>query len=233
VRVPVHLPIPSGRDVLNEVEAKDLLRSAGIALVPTTLATTEAAALEAARGYGYPVVAKVVSPQVVHKSDQGGVRLGLASPDAVGQAYRDLRAVVDRIPGGVFEGIAVQPMAAPGVELVIGAQRDPQFGPVVLVGLGGVFVEVLRDVALRVAPLSVAEAESMLDELRGRALLEGARGGRGVDRTALVATLRRLAELMIHEPLIASVDLNPVLGYPDGVLAVDARVQLEQQAGPA
>jgi acetyltransferase len=103
---------------------------------------------------------------------------------------------------------------------------DPQFGPVVLVALGGVFVEVLHDVALRVAPLSLLDAESMLDELRGRPLLEAARGGRGVDRAALTTMLCTLAELMTQQPRIASVDLNPVFGYPDGVLAVDARVQL-------
>jgi acetyltransferase len=225
--VAAHVRVPAGRDVLNEVEAKDLLRSAGIPIVATTLVTSEAAAVEAARAYGYPVAAKVVSPQVVHKSDQGGVRLGLGSDEALVRAFRDLRAIVDGITGGVFEGVAVQPMAGPGLELVIGAHRDPQFGPVVLVGLGGIFVEVLHDVALRVAPLSPFDAESMLDELRGRALLEGARGSSSVNRPALVATLCILAELMLQQPTIASVDLNPVFGYPDGILAVDARVQLE------
>jgi acetyltransferase len=218
--------VPAGREVLHEVEAKDLLRGAGLAVIPTTLATSAAAAVEVAQAFGYPVAAKVVSPQVVHKSDQGGVRLGIVSDDALTQAFGDLRAVVERIPGGVFNGVAVQPMAAAGVELVIGAHRDPQFGPVVMVGLGGIFVEVLRDVALRVAPLSLLDAEAMLDELRGRPLLEGARGGGGVDRVALTNMLCTLAELMVQEPRIASVDLNPVFGYPDGVLAVDARVQL-------
>jgi acetyltransferase len=218
--------VPADRDVLHEVEAKDLLRAAGLPVIPTRLATSEAVAVEVARGYGYPVAAKVVSPQVVHKSDQGGVRLGIASDEALTQAFGDLQAVVERIPGGVFDGVAVQPMAAAGVELVVGAHRDPQFGPVVVVGLGGVFVEVPGDVALRVAPISLRDAESMLDEFRGRPLLEGAHGGRGVDRLALANTLCTLAELMIQEPRIASVDLNPVFGYPDGVLAVDARVQL-------
>jgi len=218
--------VPADREVLHEVEAKGLLRGAGLPVIRTRLATSAAAAVEVARAYGYPVAAKVVSPQVVHKSDEGGVRLGIVSDDALTQAFGDLRAVLERIPGGVFDGVAVQPMAAAGVELVIGAHRDPQFGPVVMVGLGGIFVEVLRDVALRVAPLSLLDAESMLDELRGRPLLVGARGGRGVDRVALTNMLCTLAELMLQEPRIAWVDLNPVFGYPDGVLAVDARVQL-------
>jgi acyl-CoA synthetase (NDP forming) len=222
---PVHVPV-AGRAMLHEVDAKDLLRGAGLPVIPTSLATNKAAAVEAARAYGYPVAVKVVSPEVVHKSDQGGVRLGVASDEAVMQVFGDLQAVVERIPGGAFDGVAVQPMAAAGVELVIGAHRDPQFGPVVMVGLGGIFVEVLGDIALRVAPLSLRDADSMLDELRGRPLLDGVRGGRGVDRAALANMLCTLAELMVQESRIDSVDLNPVFGYPDGVLAVDARVQL-------
>jgi acetyltransferase len=119
-------------------------------------------------------------------------------------------------------------MAAPGVELVLGANRDPQFGPVVLFGLGGVLVEVLHDVALRVAPLSAWDAGTMLDEVRGRALLDGVRGQPPVDRAALVDALLRLSDLMLREPCIASVDLNPVLAGAGGVLAVDARVVLAE-----
>jgi hypothetical protein len=179
-----------------------------------------------AEALGYPVVAKVIAPQILHKSDVGGVHLGLADAAAVRQAFADLQAVAGSVPGAEFQGIAVQPMAAPGLELVLGANRDPQFGPVILFGLGGVFVEVLRDVALRVAPLGERDAIAMLDEIKGRALLDGVRGQPAVSRAAIVDALCRLSDLMLNAPQIAAVDLNPVLAYPDGLLAVDARMIL-------
>ena len=154
------------------------------------------------------------------------MRLNLRDAAAVRQAFASLQVVAAGVPGAEFQGIAVQPMATPGLELVLGANRDPQFGPVLLFGLGGVFVEVLHDVALRVAPLRERDAEEMLDEIRGRALLDGARGQPPIDRAAVVEALCRLSDLMLSQPRIAEVDLNPVLGYPDGLLAVDARVLL-------
>ncbi len=225
-RAPVSVPLPRGRTALNELEAKDLLRAAGLPVVPTTLAVSADDAVARARAYGHPVALKAVSPQLLHKSDQGGVRLGLADDAAVRDAFSALRDVVARIPGGVFDGVAVQPMATPGVELVIGAHRDEQFGPVVLVGLGGVFVETLRDVALAVAPLDRVDAEDMLDRIAARALLSGARGRPSVDRDALIDALCRVGDLMLGTPRILSVDLNPVFGRPDGILAVDARIVL-------
>ena len=213
------------RAVLNEVEAKDLLRAAGLPVILTGWARTPGEAVSLADTYGYPCAAKVLSPEIVHKSDVGGVRLGLADAAAVRKTFADLQAIAVAA-GGEFHGIAVQPMAAPGLELVLGANRDPQFGPVVLVGLGGIFVEALHDVALRVAPLSEWDARTMLDDIRGRGLLGGVRGQPPVDRDALVHALLRLSDIMLSEPRIASIDLNPVLAGPDGLIAVDARVVL-------
>jgi acyl-CoA synthetase (NDP forming) len=225
-RAPVRLELPAGREALNEVEAKDLLRAAGLPIIATRWARSADEAVAQAEALGYPVAAKVIAPQILHKSDVGGVRLGLRDAAAVHQAFTALEAVAAGVPGAEFQGVAVQPMAAPGLELVLGANRDPQFGPVILFGLGGVFVEVLHDVALRVAPLRARDAAAMLDEIKGRALLDGVRGQPAVDRKAIVEALCRLSDVMVAAPQIASLDLNPVLAYPDGLLAVDARVIL-------
>lgn len=221
--LPTAMPSALGheRDVLGEIEAKDVLRAAGLPVIETTLARSADEAVQQAEQFGYPVALKVVSPEIVHKSDAGGVRLGLANADDVRAAFEALQA----LPG--FAGVAVQPMAEPGLEMVLGAHRDPQFGPVVLFGLGGIFVETLHDVALRLAPISRLEAQEMLDEIRGRALLDGVRGQPSVDRAAVAEALQRLGVFMLAHPNVASVDLNPVLGYPRGILAVDARVALE------
>jgi acetyltransferase len=214
---------PAGGPILSEVASKDLLRGAGLPVIETTLARTPDEAVAQAAVFGYPVVLKVVSPHIVHKSNTGGVRLGLRDDAAVRAAFSDLRALARAVE---FVGVAVQPMAAPGVELALGGHRDPQFGPIVLFGLGGVFVEVLRDVALRVAPLTRLDAEDMLDEIRGRRVLDGARGGAPVDRPALVEALCQLGDFLLARPWVESVDLNPVLAGPEGLSAVDARVVL-------
>ena len=220
---PVPLVGSDARSVLGEVEAKDVLRAAGLPVIETTLAVSAEDAVQQARHFGYPVALKVVSPEIVHKSDAGGVRLALTDDEAVRDAFAGLEALSG------FEGVAVQPMAQPGLELVLGAHRDAQFGPVVLFGLGGIFVETLHDVALRVAPISPLDAQDMLDDIRGRALLAGPRGQPPVDRAALADALQRLGDFMLSHPNVASVDLNPVLGYPRGILGVDARVALERR----
>jgi hypothetical protein len=194
-------------------------------VIATGRARTAEEAVALAETYGYPCAAKVLSPQIVHKSDVGGVRLHLADAAAVRQAFAALEAVATA-SSAQFEGVAVQPMAASGLELVLGANRDPQFGPVVLFGLGGIFVEALHDVTLRVAPLSEWDARTMLDDVRGRVLLDGVRGQPPVDRDALVNALLTLSDLMLAEPRISSIDLNPVLAGPGGLTAVDARVAL-------
>src|SRR5262249_9216017 len=214
-RTSIQVDLPPGRTVLNEVEAKDVLRPAGLPVVPTRSARTADEAVAQAEAPGYPVAAKVTAPQPTHKSDVGGVRLHLADAAAVHQAFGDLQAVAAAVPGAEFQGVAVQPMAAPGLELALGANRDPQWGPVILFGLGGIFVEAIGDVALRVAPLSERDALDMLDEIRGRALLDGVRGQPPANRAAIVEALSRLSDLMLSQPRIASVDLNPVFSYRD------------------
>ena len=217
--------------VLNEIESKDLLRASGLPVVETGLAASAEAAQAAAERFGYPVAAKIVSPQLTHKSDVGGVRLNLRMPQAVAEAFAEFREVAAR-HGAAFEGVAIQPMAGAGVEVILGAERDPQVGPVVLLGLGGIMVEVLGDVALRLAPLSLREARAMVEDLRGKALLLGARGRPPVDLDAMAEAVVRLGDLMARQPAIASVDCNPAFAYPDGLLIVDARVELRPPSLP-
>lgn len=217
---------PGQGQVLNEIEAKQLVSAAGIPVVATTWARSAEEAVAMGSAAGFPVAAKVISPQIVHKSDVGGVRLNLQDARAVEDAFASLKALAEA-RGARFQGVAIQPMATPGVEVVLGAHRDPQFGPVILFGLGGIAVEVTRDVALRVAPIDESEAASMLTQIRAHALLEGARGQRPVDRAALASALARLSNLMLVRPDITSLDLNPVFAYSDGAIAVDARVELQ------
>ena len=217
--------VPSAADAghgraLCEIKSKDLLRAAGLPVVATAAAASADEAVRLAGELGYPVALKIVAAGISHKSDAGGVHLGLADADGVRQAF----AALQRLPG--FEAVAVQPMAAPGLEVVLGAHRDAQFGPVVLFGLGGVFVEALGDVAMRVAPLTPADAAGMLDDIRGRALLDGLRGQPPVDREAIAAGLLALSAFMLARPDVASVDVNPAFAYASGLLAVDARIEL-------
>jgi acyl-CoA synthetase (NDP forming) len=228
VTIMVEAPVAAGkRKLLTEVAAKELLNAEGIPVVPTRLARSSSGAIRLAKSLGLPVALKVVSPDVVHKSDVGGVRLHLASLSQVGKAYGEIVAGVRaRLPDALLEGISVQPMAAPGIEVVAGLTRDRTFGPVVMFGLGGMFVEILNDVAFRVVPLQPKDARAMIREIRCFPVLQGARGAAPVDLAALEDILLKLSSLAEHRPEIHEIDLNPVLVYPTGALAVDARILL-------
>jgi acyl-CoA synthetase (NDP forming) len=215
----------AGQLVLGEVESKHIVSEYRIPVVPTRAAKTSEEARAIARELGFPVVLKILATDLTHKSDIGGVLLGLQDEAAVGRGF-DTVAVAAERAGVQFEGVTVQPMAPPGLELLIGASRDPQFGPVVTFGLGGVMVEVYEDVALRLAPLREIDAAEMLDEIRGARVLGAFRGRPPVDRAAIEAALLAVSSLMVERPEVGELDLNPVLAYPDGLLAVDARVIL-------
>lgn len=206
---------------LDPEEARALLAPYGVALPRQELAATADAAARAAARVGFPVALKAVADGLLHRSDVGGVRLGLAGADAVRREAGDLAA---RIPG--LRAFLVQEMVEPGIELIVGARRDPVFGPVVLAGLGGIWVEVMADTTLRLAPLRPGDAESMLDELRGSSLLRGARGRPGVDRSALVGLLEAVGRLAAERNDLAELDLNPVIAGLLGAVAVDAKVVL-------
>jgi acyl-CoA synthetase (NDP forming) len=224
----VEAPVAAGtRTLLTEVAAKELLNAEGIPVVPTSLARSSGEAMRLAKSLGLPVALKVVSPDIVHKSDVGGVRLHLTSLAQVGKAYREIVAGVRaHTPDVLIEGLSVQPMATPGIEVVAGLTRDRTFGPVVMFGLGGIFVEILNDVAFRVVPLRPKDARAMIREVRSFPVLQGARGAAPVDLAALEDILLKLSSLAERRPEIHEIDLNPVFAYPIGALAVDARVLL-------
>jgi len=220
-----------GRRRLLEHEALELVASYGVPVPRWKLARSPEEAAEAAREIGGPVVLKIVSPQVVHKSDVGGVLVGVSSPEEAAEAYRRIiEDVKRRVPGAEVVGVLVQEMAPPGaVEVVVGAIRDPVFGPAVMFGLGGVFVEIFQDVSFRVAPFTRSDAEEMIAEVKAYRLLKGYRGKPPRDLEALKDVVMAAQRIMLDNPEVAEMDLNPVMSYPEGALAVDARVILSAQ----
>jgi len=217
------------RVVLTEIESKELLQQAGINVIDTRLATSKQEAKLISRQLGFPIVLKIASPDIVHKSEAGGVRLGLKTLKQVGEAYDDiLLAVRQGHPQAVVHGVSVQNMARPGVEVIIGMSKDAQFGPVLMFGLGGILVEVLKDVSFRIVPLTRKDAREMIKEIKGYALLKGYRGQEPVDLSSLEDLLLKVSDFAEQNPEIKEIDLNPVLAYSNGALAVDARLILEE-----
>ncbi len=219
------------RSVLTEIESKQVLAAAGIPVAEATLATSADEAAKTAAKAGFPVVLKIVSPDVTHKSDVGGVKIGLEDEAAVRAAYDDIVAAVkERQPKARIVGVAVQAMARPGTEVIVGMSKDPQFGPVLMFGLGGIFVEVLKDVSFRIVPLEERDAREMIDEIKGRAVLDGVRGGEPADIGALAGLLLQLSAFAEANPQVEELDLNPVFAYKDGCIAVDARIVVSAES---
>lgn len=217
------------RTLLSEVEAKAALGDAGVPVTATTLAQTREEAAAQAEAIGYPVALKVVSPNVAHKSDVGGVVLGLEGHEEVAEAYDEIISSVQAAqPSATIEGVSVQEMASPGVEVIVGVTTDPQFGPVMMFGLGGIMVEVLGDVAFRLAPLGEGDARDMINEIQGRQVLDGVRGQPPVDVGAIESMLDRVSVFAAEHPEVAELDLNPVIASPEGAIAVDARIVLAE-----
>ena len=217
------------RTLLSEVEAKAALAEAGVPVTATSLAQTREEAAAQAEAISYPVALKVVSPNVAHKSDVGGVVLGLESHEEVAEGYDEIiRSVQAAQPSAIIEGVSVQEMASPGVEVIVGVTTDPQFGPVMMFGLGGIMVEVLGDVAFRLAPLGEGDARDMIDEIQGRQVLDGVRGQPPVDVGAIEAMLDQVSQFAAEHPEVAELDLNPVIASPEGAIAVDARIVLAE-----
>ena len=216
------------RTVLTEIEAKQILQEAGIDCTDTRLATTKAEAVEISGNIGYPVVLKISSVDITHKSDAGGVKVNLKDHTAVEQAWDDIMtSCTAKYPNADIEGISVQGMAKAGTEVIIGMTRDPSFGPVLMFGLGGIFVEVLKDVAFRIVPLEKNDASEMIGEIKGKKLLEGYRGEDPADIPFLENILLKLSQLVDKTAGIAEIDMNPVFAYKQGAVVVDARIILE------
>jgi acetate---CoA ligase (ADP-forming) len=224
--VPRDLP-PLPKRAIGEYEAKRILAEAGVPILTEFLATSAAQAASGAAKIGDRLVLKIVSPEITHKTEIGGVMLNVAAAEA-GLAYDQLvQRVKERAPQARIEGVLLSPMVSGGVEMILGVQNDPVFGPVVMLGLGGIFVEVLRDVTFRIAPFGVEEAHRMIAELRGAAILKGARGQPPCDLDALAAALSRLSLFAAAKRAeIASIDINPLLVRPkgEGAAALDALI---------
>jgi acetyltransferase len=218
----------AGRTVMSEDESKQLLEAYAIPTVPTRVARSETEAIAAADAIGYPVVVKLYSHTITHKTDVGGVRLNLAHAGEVGEAYRAIeQSVRERAGGNHFLGVAVQPMIrATGYELIVGSSIDSQFGPVLLFGTGGQLVEVFKDRALGLPPLNTTLARRMMEQTRVYEALKGVRGRPPVDLGALERVLVRFSRLVVEQPWIKEIDINPLLASPERLLALDARVIL-------
>ena len=220
--VPAPADLPAGP--LNELDALNIVAAAGVPTVPARLARTAHEAADAAADLGFPVVLKVLSADIVHKSDIGGVRLGVADRAAAETAFDEIvSACRAALPDATIDGCLVAPMVTGGVETILGVQRDPVFGPIVMFGLGGIFVEVLKDVTFRAAPFDEAEARAMIESVAAYPVLTGLRGQPPADLDALAAALSRLSLFAAaNAAAIESLDLNPFLVRPDGALALDA-----------
>ena len=215
-----------GRTALDEQAGKSLLAEYGVA-VPLSLTVKSASEVDAVfEKLCPPLVVKIMSPDILHKSDAGGVKVGLKSAVEVKNAIDDM-ANSPKIKGAHIDGYLIEEMAPAGQEMVVGAVRDANFGPLLMVGLGGIFVEVLRDVSFRICPITRLDAQEMLDDLKGAAILDGARGRKAVSREAIIDVLLKVGDenglLMQHADDFAEADINPLIVSESGAVAVDAR----------
>jgi len=215
-----------GRSLL-EHEAKAIVESYDIPVTKVRVTHSIDEAIRAAEEIGYPVVLKIVSPDIIHKSDVGGVIVNIKDSEGVKEAYeRILTNVKQKMPDAKVVGILVQEFAPQGLEVIMGLIRDPQFGPTVMFGLGGVFVEIFKDVSFRIAPLTEQDAEDMINEIRAKPLLYGYRGSEPVDVDAIKDALIKTGRMGLEIEEIAEMDLNPTMVYPNGIKVVDARIIL-------
>lgn len=220
-----------GRKELVEVEAREVLAAYGLPVARTRLATNLEECIRAAREIGYPVVVKIASPLILHKTEVGGVVVDIRDTDALVNAYEAVTSAARKfVPEASIWGVLVQEMLPPSRELIVGMSRDAQFGPLLMIGLGGIYVEVLGDVSFRLAPVSEEEAMEMLRELKSYGLLKGARGEKAADIDAVVESILRISQLVMDFPEIAEMDINPlrVLEEGKGCLAADARIVLKE-----
>jgi acetyl-CoA synthetase (ADP-forming) len=216
------------RKYLLETEAKTICMEYGIPVTKFKLAKNEDEAVKFAEEIGFPVVLKIVSPDIIHKSDIGGVILNLKNAKEVKAAYKQIMEnVKKRRKDAKILGVIVQEMAPPSTEVIVGAIKDPQFGPTLMFGLGGVFVEILKDVTFKVAPITEEEAREMLTEIKAYPLLKGYRNLPPADTEALVKILLNTSRLVTEHMEIKELDLNPIMVYEKGAKTVDARIILE------
>lgn len=218
--------IESSQTVLTEFESKELLEEIGIVVPDQSLTSSKEETLSAAEKIGFPVVLKLMAEDVIHKSDTGAVKLNLKTKEEVEEAYDALM----KIPAQAEKKISVQNMAdEPITELIIGMTTDPQFGPALMFGIGGILVELLEDVSFRIAPITEYDANEMIKEIKGFPILDGYRGKPKADLDAIVKTLLKISDLVVKHEEINEMDLNPVFIYEQGLICVDARIILKSK----
>ena len=224
--------VRTGRFQVNEVDGKSILRAYDFNVPPGRMAYSGEDAVDIALRIGFPVAMKIVSRDILHKSDMGGVKLNLATPDAVRDAFDLMMLRIGRqAPDARLDGVYVEQMAGRGREVIIGMSRDPQFGPMLMFGLGGIFVEVMKDVTFHLAPITAEEAMQMLESTRSCALLKGARGQQGVDMLAIARGLQRISQLVTDFPRITELDINPFIVGEIGnePVVADVRMTLAEE----
>ncbi len=224
----IHQAKKEGRKALLEPEAKTICAEYGIPVNKFQVAKTEKEAAAYANEIGYPVVLKIVSPDIIHKSDAGGVKVNLKNAEEVSAAFKTIVENAKNYKADAkIVGVLVQEMAPQSTEVIVGAVKDPQFGQTVMFGLGGIFVELLKDANFRIAPLTADDAKEMITQLKAYPLLNGFRNTPPADLDALVSILCNVSHLVMEQPEINELDLNPVMAYSKGAKTVDARIILE------
>ncbi|MEK0376424.1 MAG: acetate--CoA ligase family protein, partial [Nitrosopumilus sp.] len=222
--------IQTKHKVITEELSKSILKSYGVKVPPFALVTTVEDAAEQAKKIGFPLVMKVVSPQILHKTDVGGVKVGLENINDVKKTFNDMYGRLSKKKGVEVKGILLEKMVPKGVELIVGLQNDSQFGPVIMVGLGGIMTEVMKDVAFRMLPITTSDAKSMINELKGSKLLKGFRGSAPIDLNMVSQMLVRIGKLGVENAdHFNSIDFNPVIVYPKSYFVVDAKIILNDK----
>jgi len=221
--------IENSRSVLTLEESRNVLELSGIPLNKYKLAKTEEEAVTIANEIGYPLVMKIVSPQIIHKTEVGGVKVNITSEDEVRKTYNGLIArAKDKMPEAEILGVSLEEMLR-GTELIVGTTEDPQFGPMIMFGVGGIFVEVYKDVSFRLVPITAGDAVEMLNEIKGKALLHGVRGLPEANIEQLSKILISVSNLIESHPQIKEMDINPLIITNSGAMAADARIVLDQK----
>ena len=222
--------IQTDHKVITEESSKSILKSYGVKVPPFALATSAEDAAKQAKKIGFPLVMKVVSPQILHKTDVGGVKVGINNVADVKKTFNDMYGRLSKKKGVNVKGILLEKMVPKGVELIVGIQNDPQFGPMIMAGLGGVMTEVFKDVAFRMLPITTSDAKSMINELKGSKLLKGFRGSAPVDLNMVAKMLVDIGKLGVdNADYINSIDFNPVIVYPKSHFVVDAKIILNNK----
>jgi acetyltransferase len=219
--------VKSGKMILTLEESRAVMELSGIPFNKSEMAKSEKEAVSIANKIGFPLVMKVVSPQVIHKTEAGGVKVGINTVEEVQKGWKDIiKSVKNKVPDAKIKGILLEEMVK-GTELIVGTTIDPQFGHMIMFGIGGIFVEVYKDVSFRLIPITAGDARDMLNDIKGKPILEGLRGLPVADPEQLINVLMSASELVHKYPLISEMDINPLIITERGPIAVDARIVLK------